>query len=108
MLVLRVSRGDPPSARSLRRPLDEVRRDAEEARLTQAIVTAPGVPDTMDTVRNWPVWSAASNPKGFALDLSPLPAADRRLRADRGSFRLSGQSRQLRSAGSYRRAGTGA
>jgi hypothetical protein len=63
--------------------------NAEETRLTNAIMASPTLPDTMDTVRNWPTWSAASNPKRFALDLSPLPAAERTLRANRGSFRLS-------------------
>ncbi len=63
--------------------------DAEEMRLTNAIMAAPNVPNTMGTVRNWPTWSAASNPRRFALDLSPLAAAERRLRPDRGSFRLS-------------------
>jgi hypothetical protein len=63
--------------------------DAEETRLTNAIVTSPSVPDTMGTVRHWPTWSAAANPSGFALDLTSLPAAERRLRPDRGSFRLS-------------------
>jgi hypothetical protein len=63
--------------------------DVEETRLTNAIMAAPSVPDTMDTVRNWPTWTAAANRNRFALDLSPLPAAERTLRADRGSFRLS-------------------
>ena len=62
--------------------------DAEEAQLTSAIMASPTLPDTMDTVRNWPNWTV-SNPYAYALDLSSLPAAERTLRANRGSFRLS-------------------
>ena len=63
--------------------------DADETRLTDAIMASPSVPNTMGAVRNWPTWNAASNPRRFALDLSPLPAGERRLRPDRRSFRLS-------------------
>ena len=63
--------------------------DADENRLTNAIMASPSVPGTMNTVQNWPTWTAAANPYRYALDLSTLPAAERTLRADRGSFRLS-------------------
>jgi hypothetical protein len=63
--------------------------NAEETRLANAILASPTVPDTMNTVSNWPTWSAAANPHAFALDLSSLPVAERGLRRDRGSFRLS-------------------
>ena len=60
--------------------------DAEENRLTNAIVASPDVPDTMGTVENWPTWTAASNPYRYTLDLSTLPAAERTLAPTAGHF----------------------
>lgn len=63
--------------------------DPEESSLADAIMASPRVPDTMSTVRDWPTWTAARNPRRFALDLSVLPAAERMLRLNRGSFQLN-------------------
>jgi hypothetical protein len=65
--------------------------DREEGLIAAAIMAAPRVPDTMSTVHDWPTWAGApaQNPRRYALDLSSLPAAERRLRANRGSYRLS-------------------
>jgi hypothetical protein len=65
--------------------------DREEALIAAAIMASPRVPDTMSTVHDWPTWTTAParNPRRYALDLSSLPAAERRLRVNRGSYRLS-------------------